>query len=264
MPLKEKWSPPPLRHATPLPLRELSAPCPLTAAAAMAMTHTINTTSTNNGIPVVAARVNALSPLEIVLEFMIGKHDMATIYMSPDPYFEAFEKCIDLRRFNLTTHWTAGLCLAAHNGWLFLGAMKPSTPGAKIPRWHSCIKGAWLIKIDDVLVSTIEDTQAAFKSASNKGVPSIWLLFSHPEFRLDVSHNGLPIVSLAPFSQQIHDQMNKQWDFATVSEHLWKKPPYSIINDGSVLNYISTAIKLTRGKLLQQQDWLDWQDSEYL
>jgi hypothetical protein len=95
MPLKEKWSPPPLSHATPLPLRELSTPRPLTAAAAM--THTINTTSTNNGVPTVAARVNALSPSEIVLEFKIGKHNMATIYMSPDPYFEAFEECIDLR-----------------------------------------------------------------------------------------------------------------------------------------------------------------------
>jgi hypothetical protein len=208
MPLKEKWSPPSLSHATPLTLRELSAPRPLTAAAAMM--HTINTTSTNNGVPAVAAWVNALSPLEIVSEFMIGKHDMATVYMSPDPYFEAFEECIDLRRFNLAIHWTAGLCLAAHNGRLFLGAMKPSTPGAKIPRWHSCIKGAWLIKINDVLVSMIEDTQAAFKDASNKGVPFIWLLFSHPEFCPDVSHDGLPIVSLDPFSQQIHDQMNKR------------------------------------------------------
>jgi hypothetical protein len=262
MPLKEKWSPPPLSCATPLPLRELSAPRPLTAAAAMM--HTINTTLTNNGIPVVAARVNALSPSEIVSEFMIGKHNMATVYMSPDPYFEAFKEWIDLRGFNLATHRTAGLCLAAHNGWLFLGTMKPNTPGAKIPCWHSCIKGAWLIKIDDVLVSTIEDVQAAFEATSNKGVPSIRLLFSHPEFCPDVSHDGLPIVSSAPFSQQIHDQMNKRWDFATVAEHLQKKPPYSIINNGSVLHYVSTAMKLTQRKIFQQQDWTDWQDSEYL
>ena len=35
---------------------------------------------------------------------MIGKHDMATVYMSPDPYFEAFKETIDLRRFDLATH----------------------------------------------------------------------------------------------------------------------------------------------------------------
>ncbi len=75
-----------------------------------------------------------LSLLEGVLEFMISKHNMATVYMSPDPYFEAFEECIDLRRFNLAMHRTAGLCLAAYNGRLFLGAMKPSTLGVKICR----------------------------------------------------------------------------------------------------------------------------------
>ncbi len=184
--------------------------------------------------------------------------------MSPDLYFEAFEECIDLRRFNLAMHRTAGLCLAAHNGRLFLGAMKPSTPGAKIPCWRSCIKGAWLIKIDDVLVSTIDEAQATLEAASTKGVPMIWLLFLHPEFRQDVSHAGLPIVSLAPFSQQIHDQMTKRWDFTTVAKHLRKKPPYHIIDDGYVLNYVSKVMKLTRGKLLQQQDWSDWQESEYL
>jgi hypothetical protein len=262
MHLKDKWSPPPLSRTTPLLLRELSAPRPLTAAAVM--THTINKPSAMPCVPPMAARVNALSPLDSVLKIMIDKHNMATVYMSPDPYFEAFEECIDLRRFNLAMHQTAGLCLAAHNGRLFLGAMKPSTPGAKIPRWRSRIKGAWLIKIDDVLVSTMDEVQAAFKAASTKGVLLIWLLFLHPEFCQDVSHDGLPIVSLAPFSQQIHDQMNKRWEFTTVAKHLRKKPPYHIIDNESILNYVSKAMELTQGKLLQQQDWLDWQDSKYL
>jgi hypothetical protein len=145
MPLKDKWSPPPISCATPLPLRELSAPQPITAAAMM--THTINTNLSNYSVPAVAARLKTLTPLEIVLEFMIGKHNMAMVYMSPDPYFETFEEIIDLQRFDLAMHWTAGLCLAAHNGRLFLGSMKPGTPGVKIPRWRSQIKGAWLIKV---------------------------------------------------------------------------------------------------------------------
>jgi hypothetical protein len=105
---------------------------------------------------------------------------MAMVYMSPDPYFEAFEETIDLQQFDLATYWTTGLCLAAHNGQLFLGSMKPGTPGAKIPCWRSRIKGAWLIKIDDALVSTSNEVHAVFKATSNKGIPSIWLLFSHP------------------------------------------------------------------------------------
>jgi hypothetical protein len=211
-----------------------------------------------------ATQIKNVNPTDIVLEFMIGKHNMATVYMSPDPHFEAFEETINLHRFDLATHQSSGLCLAAHDGWLFLGSMQPGTLGAKIPHWRSCIKGAWLIKIDNVNVSTINEVHAAFATAASKGHPYIQLLFSHPEFRQDVSHDGLPIVSLAPFSQQIHDQMNYCWDFLTVADHFRKKPPFCVVEDGLVLNYVSKAMKLTHGKLLQHQDWSDWQDLEYL
>ncbi len=69
MPLKDKWSPPQISRATPLPLRELSALRPITAAAAM--THTTDTTLSNNSIPAVAAPIKTLTPLEIVF----GVHD---------------------------------------------------------------------------------------------------------------------------------------------------------------------------------------------
>jgi hypothetical protein len=114
------------------------------------------------------------------------------------------------------------------------------------------------------MVSTITDAQAAFAKAHDSGLPFITLLFSHPEIRQDTSHDGLPIVSSARFSQHVHDQMNNRWDFSTVAEYLKKAPPYDIIEDGNVLNYVTKVMKLTRGKLLQQDDWLDWQDSEYL
>jgi hypothetical protein len=100
--------------------------------------------------------------------------------------------------------------------------------------------------------------------ASVSGLPSLTLLFSHPEVRQDISHDGLPIISSAPFSQHIHDQLNKHWDFSTVAEYLQNKPPYDIVEDGNVLNYTTRVMNLTRGKLLQQDNWLDWQESEYL
>jgi hypothetical protein len=100
--LKDKWSPPPISHVTLLPLRELSVPRPLTAAAAM--THATDTTLSTRGVTLMAAWIKNVNPLDIVLEFMIGKHNMATVYMSPDPYFEAFEETIELPRFDLATH----------------------------------------------------------------------------------------------------------------------------------------------------------------
>ena len=90
------------------------------------------------------------------------------------------------------------------------------------------------------------------------------LLFSHPELRRDISNKGLPIVSLALFSQQTHDQLNRRWDFTLVADYLRKAPPYSIVDSGDVQNYITRVMKLTCGKLLHQDDWSDWQTYEYL
>ena len=135
---------------------------------------------------------------------------MALVYMSPDPYHEAFEESIDLCRFDLSRHRTASLCLAHSNGRLFLGGMTPSTPAAKIPRWRSRLKGAWLIKIGHHTVTSIAQAQEAFAQLIADGTSNITLLFSHPEIRQDISHDGLPIVSSAPFTQQIHDQMNNR------------------------------------------------------
>jgi hypothetical protein len=105
--------------------------------------------------------------------------------MSPDPYFEAFKVIIDLRKFDLQKHRTAGLCLITSNSRLILGEIVPGTPGAKIPRWRSCLKGAWLIKVGSAPVSTITDAQDAFASAIALGshTCTVILLFSHPEIR---------------------------------------------------------------------------------
>ena len=78
-----------------------------------------------------------------------------------------------------------------------------------------------------------------------------------------MTHNGLPIVSSAPFHQQVHDQLNQCCDFETIANHLKKAPPYTLINDNDVLNCVTKAMKLTRGKLIQQEDWNDWLESEY-
>jgi hypothetical protein len=37
-----------------------------------------------------------------------------------------------------------------------------------------------------------------------------------------------------------------------------------IVDSGNVLNYTARVMKLNRGKLMNQDDWTDWQESEYL
>ena len=143
--------------------------------------------------------------------------------------------------------------------------MQPSTAAAKIPDWRIRIRGAWLIKIGDTIISSVEDASSTLRTFVNSGAQSVTLLFSHPEIRPNLSRNGLPIVSSAPFRQHVHNQLNNRWEFSTVAQHLqFSKPTHHHVESGGVLNVVNRVMKLTRGKLLKQPDWNDWRDSEYL
>jgi hypothetical protein len=189
--LPTKWGIPPQSCITPLPLCKSATPVPHrphTAAAPPLTTTTYPTPATIlQDIPTpsndlfssiclcgTAARTKALLASELVSEYLITRKDIAPIYMSPCPYFDSFEEELNLRKFNLTKHRTAGLCLTQVDGRLILGGMASSTLGTKIPRWHTRLKGAWLIKIGDLTVHTIADAQAL-------GVhPSHYLTFFSP------------------------------------------------------------------------------------
>jgi hypothetical protein len=84
--------------------------------------------------------------------------------------------------------------------------MDTSTPGARIDKWRSQLRGAWLIiSIAGTPVHTFEEAQTAFASLS------CTLLFSHPEISPDISNRGVPIMSrsnFTNFSQYTHDQLN--------------------------------------------------------
>ena len=85
--------------------------------------------------PTIVMQTKANLASDLVSEYMILRKNITLIYMSPCPYFDAFEEEIDLCKFDINKHRTAGLCLAQVAGRLILGGMAPSTPGAKITRW---------------------------------------------------------------------------------------------------------------------------------
>jgi len=50
-----------------------------------------------------------------------------------------------------------------------------------------------------------------------------------------------------------------------VAKHLHTcRPSYELVKSGDVLNMVTRVMRLTRGKLLKQPDWDEWQTSEYL
>ncbi len=107
----------------------------------------------------VAARVRIQGPPANIIasNFNITKHDMATVYTSPDPLFDSFEEDLDLHKWLYEKHRTAGLSLVFHNGRLYLGGMTPGSPGAKVDWWRINLCGAWLIKVCSSEVSSILD-----------------------------------------------------------------------------------------------------------
>jgi hypothetical protein len=130
-----------------------------------------------------------------------------------------------------------------------------NTPGAQIPHWHNCIWGAWLIKISGTPVSTIKDAHAIFHCLSNANAHSCTLLFLHPKTVPDTSNKGLPITLKSDFSQYTHDQLNNQLDLLEDGLCILHTHNYNIVELGHVQNYVTQVMRLTRGKLLKQEDW---------
>jgi hypothetical protein len=90
------------------------------------------------------------------------------------------------------------------------------------------------------------------------------LLFSHPEITPDISSTGLPIMSKSDLSQLTHDQLNNPVDLLEDGLQVLRTRMYNIVESGDVHQYVTWVMRLTRGKLLLQDDWSDWQASEFL
>lgn len=99
--LKQPWSMPKWCTCLPLPIGHTAFDTsrhPITAKAA-------KTSVPGPNKPRLARRRKAI---DIMADYEISKRDMAMIYLSPTPYFDAFEQPLDLRQFNLAKHATAG------------------------------------------------------------------------------------------------------------------------------------------------------------
>ena len=260
---KLKWEVPVQSLSLPLFLQCTALPNPVAAAAACTLLPPVEVVRDDTTLPLRCRRAQLLASA-IAGEYNVNSSCMDMVYMSPSPYQDAFNEVMDIRKCGFSKHPTAGMSLIEQNGRLILAHMTPSTPGAKVPRWRTRLRGAWLIKIDGKSVTTIEDARKVFESLSDNGATSAHLLFAYPEVRPDISHRGLPIISSEPFSLLTHAQLNDRWEFSTVASHLSKKPTYDLIDSGEVLNVVTRVMRLTRGKLLKQHDWEEWQESEFL
>jgi hypothetical protein len=188
----------------------------------------------------------------IIEDMQLDKEDtFAQIYLSPSPYFESFEEDIDIRKWSSSNdHKTAGLSIIKNQDRLVLANILRSTPAARIDKWRTRCRGAWIIEVNGIPVNEIEDVARVLQQCKEKGYNSVKILMAHPEIKTGLTSKGIP---------QIHiDQLNPK--FILNLDHIAKQHA-PVIESAGVFQY--SFNKLTRGKLVKQEDWNDWQASEW-
>jgi hypothetical protein len=151
----------------------------------------------------------------------------------------------------------AGMQFITVNGCLILQHIDKGTLAARIPCWRSELKGAWLREINSHPITMLNDIHQYLNECSTLPSQSCILTFSHPEIPHGISNDGIPQVNI--------DQLNpcnlfSEFEIPTlpVAQQIGQ-----LSFDGDVFNYISRAMRLTRGKLIKTPEWGEWQQSEY-
>ncbi len=71
-------------------------------------------------------------------------------------------------------------------------------------------------------------------------------------------------MSKSDFSQLTHNQLNNRVNLLEDGLRVLCTRMYDIVESGEVLQYVTRVRRLTRGKLLKQEDWSNWQALEFL
>lgn len=198
------------------------------------------------------SETNKLSRLDIIRDMDLDKDEVfGQVYLSPCPFHEAFEETLDIRQWNPSNdHKAAGLSIIQSGDRLILGNIIKSTPAAKIDKWRSRCRGAWITNVDGTPVNSILQVQEILERAKLDGKSTCQILLAHPEIKQGLTSMGIP---------QLHiDQLNPKYILNL--DNIIKQDANKI-SDGGVWNWAFS--KLTRGKLIRQNDWDEWQQSEW-
>jgi hypothetical protein len=226
--------------------------------------------STSGKTPAFDISIDDLPPRrlehDMILHHDISKQqDIETVYLSPSSFLDAFEEEVYLRYFDATKFPTGGLDCEEKNGKVYLRQMLPSSPAAKIRAWRSRLRDARLISINDHPIHCIQDIIDIFLLLATTNAPKAILLMQHSAIRDGLVETGIPQVNV--------DQLNCRFAFDDIEvmsqdqfDCWFSSLPtcfYQLVEDGGVLNLTTACHKLTRRLLLQQDDWHEWEQSEW-
>ena len=160
--------------------------------------------------------------------------------MSDDPLALSFIETLPTTGNDVT----AGLVLEAEpeTGRIVLKDCRKGTPSARIPRWRSRLRHAYLLELDGTKVNSIEDVHQAYSLARSEQRTTCSARFAFAEVRNSLSSEGVP--------QLYFDQL------AIIQKHL--------TDIGATARKAAvSAKKLTRRHLKTLPDWDDWEQSEF-
>jgi hypothetical protein len=170
-------------------------------------------------------------------DFQITACNLTQVYISPHAYNDGFPIKLDLWHGHYHDHHTCGLKLTVENEWLILQHIEKSTLASKILRWRSTLPGAWLRKVGDVTIWSLQDVQQSLAAHIASGTPFCTLIFSHcPEIRHGLTNDGIPQVNI--------DQLNPKTLFSGFSlpNFLVARQCNYVAYDGDVYNFTSLAM----------------------
>jgi hypothetical protein len=249
----------------PLPLRASSPP--QTYAATAAHTHTVAQLAIPATVPLqVAPQPKRRLEHDMCLQHDISQKDFEMVYLSHSSFNNSFEEILDIQRYDPTISSTGGLQCEEKASKVFLRSMQPSTPAAKIRAWRSRLRGAWIIKVDDTMISSISDIEQALLRAKNDGHRSCTILMAHDAIRDGLVETGIPQINVDQLNGR-HTMLNIEVMTQAQYDRWFASLPrcfFELIEDGGVLNFTTECHKLTRRILLQQDDWDEWNKSEHI
>jgi hypothetical protein len=219
--------------------------------------------------PFKGTAVDSSAEVDAMANAGITHRDMAPVYFSKDPYHDAFDEQLDMRRYTAYAKPAGGMVFEATDDRLVLKHIVPSSPAAKIPAWRTRIRGAWLRQVGDDVVTTEDEVISALGKCGTSGADSCRLVFSHPEVSHGLTGAGIPQVNLDQLNPRgmLRPTFCSATMVGTTNGAFQPDRPHngliSVTDSGGVLNYKSRAMKLTRGKLLRGDAWNEWHKSEW-
>ena len=153
-------------------------------------------------------------------------------------------------------HPTLGLDIAQTKDNIIINTCLSGTPAAKIPKWRQVLKGAVLHSIDGQSVTNMSDIK---KQIAQKAPGESILLQVIPVHPTNIHpETGIPQINFDQFIHlcRTHQEVLEKANTVNYDDE---------VDDTSkiIVNKLDTPT-LTRTKLLQQDDWKDWEASEFL